>query len=233
MRGKIIVIEGTDCSGKETQTRNLLKKLNDNNILTSYFSYPNYDSPTGKIVGGPYLGKAEICKGWFLEKAVNVDPYVSSLFFAADRRYNYKEILKFIDDGVNVIIDRYVYSNMAHQAGKFELVDERIKLYDFLDKLEFDLLELPKPDLLIFLHMPTEYATILKKNRLFLDEHEEDENYLKKAEMVYKEIAGRYNFKTIECVRNKEIRSIESINAELLEYVLLEVACDGTNCTSG
>ena len=120
MRGKLIVIEGTDCSGKETQTNLVLKKLRENNILIQKFSYPNYNSPTGKIVGGPYLGKKEISVSYFDEGASHVEPKVASLYYAADRKYNIDKITFLLENGMNVIIDRYVYSNMAHQGGKIE-----------------------------------------------------------------------------------------------------------------
>ena len=89
---KLIVIEGTDCSGKETQSNKLIENLRRDNIKVCKYSFPNYTSPTGKIVGGPYLGKSYICDGWFPEKAPNVDAKVSSLYFAADRKYNIKQI---------------------------------------------------------------------------------------------------------------------------------------------
>ena len=78
MKGKLIVIEGTDCSGKETQSNLLIEKLKKENIRIEKFSFPNYNSPTGKIIGGPYLGKSYICEGWFEEGAPNVDPKVSA-----------------------------------------------------------------------------------------------------------------------------------------------------------
>ena len=93
MRGKLIVIEGTDCSGKETQTNLLLKKLNSEGIKVEKFSFPNYQSPTGKIIGGPYLGKEYICDCWFSEGATKVDPKVASLYYAADRKYNIHKII--------------------------------------------------------------------------------------------------------------------------------------------
>ena len=108
MRGKIIVIEGTDCSGKETQSKKIIEKFNN----CKYFSFPKYDSPTGKIIGGPYLGKSYICDGWFPEGADAVDPKVSSLYYAADRKYNINIINEILDKGYNVVLDRYVYSNM-------------------------------------------------------------------------------------------------------------------------
>ena len=90
--GKFIVIEGTDCSGKETQSKLLVEKLNSMGKKAVRITFPNYSSPTGKIVGGPYLGKEEISPCWFPEGAVNVDPMVTSLYYAADRKYNEKEI---------------------------------------------------------------------------------------------------------------------------------------------
>ena len=67
MRGKLIVVEGTDCSGKETQTNLLLERLREKGLKVKKYSFPNYNSATGKIVGGPYLGKSYICNGWFPE----------------------------------------------------------------------------------------------------------------------------------------------------------------------
>ena len=134
MKGKLIVIEGTDCSGKETQTKLLVEKLEKLNKKCVRFSFPNYDSPTGKIVGGPYLGKSYICKGWFNEGAINVDPKVSSLYYAADRKYNIGKIEEMLNQGINVILDRYIYSNLAHQGGKIKDNEERIKMYKWLEK---------------------------------------------------------------------------------------------------
>lgn len=218
--GKLIVIEGTDCSGKETQTKLLIEKLNNLGIKCSRFSFPNYDSPTGKIVGGPYLGKEYICDCWFEEGAVNVDPVVSSLYYAADRKYNIKKIKELLDQGENVVLDRYVYSNLAHQGGKIKNTQERFKMYKWVDKLEFDLLELPKADIKVFLHMPYNVSLILKENRKEkLDQHELSKEHLIMAEKSYLEITSIYDFKTIECSLNDSPRLIEDINLELFDYV--------------
>lgn len=220
MRGKLIVIEGTDCSGKETQATRLLERLLGENVRISRYSFPNYDSPTGKIVGGPYLGKSYICDSWFKEGAPNVPPKVASLYFAADRKYNIDEINEQLDKGVNIILDRYIYSNMAHQAGKISNKSERNKMYKWLEKLEFGLLELPHADIRIFLHMPYEAALALKTNRPeALDEHERSKDHLVKAEAAYLELASKYSFYTIECVRDDKIRSVDDISEELFQYV--------------
>ena len=221
MRGKLIVIEGTDCSGKETQSNKLLDRLKENNYKIEKFYFPKYDSPTGKIVGGPYLGKSYICDGWFSEGASNVDPKVASLYYAADRKYNIDEIKAALDNGINVILDRYTYSNMAHQGGKILNANERLEMYNFIEKLEFDLLKLPQADIGIFLHMPYEWSNKLKEGRLEKgDQHEQDENHLRNAEKAYIEISEKYGFKKIECVSNDTIKSIDEINNEIYNYVI-------------
>ena len=209
MKGKLIVIEGTDCSGKETQTKMLVDRLHQQNIECERFSFPNYDSPTGKIVGGPYLGKSYISDCWFDEGAVNVSPKVAALYYAADRLYNIDKINKLLEDKVNVILDRYVYSNMAHQGGKIKDAEKRMEMYKWLKSLEFDLLQLPEADIRVFLHMPYEVACKLKKDRGEApDQHESSPEHLKLAEKSYKEIANIYDFRTIECSHLNEPRKI-------------------------
>jgi len=222
MRGRLIVVEGTDCSGKETQTRLIEEKLKANGRNVKRYSFPMYDTPTGKIVGGPYLGKSYICDGWFNEGAPNVNYKVASLYYAADRLYNIGKITCDLENGIDIILDRYIYSNMAHQGGKITDKDERYKMYKWLEELEFNLLSLPHPDIKIFLHMPTDYSHILKKSREkdeIMDQHEADENHLKNAENAYLEISELYGFKKVECVKNNEIRTIEDINNEVFEDI--------------
>ena len=230
MRGKLIVIEGTDCSGKETQSKLIIERLKKDNIPCEFFSFPNYDSPTGKIIGGPYLGKEYICrewfddKGWFKETAPLVDPKVSSLYFAADRKYNINIINSLLDKGINVILDRYFYSNMAHQGGKISNREERIKMYKWIEKLEIDLLELPLADIKIFLHVPYFISLELKQNRLeTLDENESNKDHLINAEKAYLEIAEIYNFENIRCYKENKILSIEEINDKIYEYLKEEI----------
>ena len=220
MKGKLIVIEGTDCSGNETHTKMLVERLEKLNIKCERLSFPMYDTPTGKIVGGPYLGKDYICDGWFEEGAVNVNPKVSSLYYAADRKYNVGKIEELLNKGINVILDRYTYSNLAHQGGKLEKKQERLEMYNWLDKLEFELLELPKADIKVFLHMPYVVSCILKKDRVEkADQHEASKEHLLLAESAYIEIAEIYNFKTIECNIGDSPKKIEDINNELYDYV--------------
>lgn len=221
MRGKLIIIEGTDCSGKETQSNRLLKYLQDKNIKAFKSSFPMYNTPTGKIIGGPYLGKEKISNGWFEEGASNVEPKVASLYFAADRRYNINLINEKLNSGVHVILDRYVYSNMAHQGGKIKDASERLAMYNWLDTLEFKLLELPVPDIALFLHMPYLKSIELKKDRNeAADQHEMDDDHLQNAEIAYLELANNYHWKIIECVDNGKIRAVDDINQEINRYIL-------------
>ena len=229
MRGKLIVIEGTDCSGKETQTKLLVEKLDKLNIKCVRLSFPMYDTPTGKIVGGPYLGKEYICDGWFDEGAVNVDSKVAALYYAADRKYNAGKIEELIDSGINVILDRYTYSNLAHQGGKIKNKKERLEMYNWLNELEFNLLGLPQADIKVFLHMPYEVSCILKKDRKEgADQHEASKEHLLMAENAYKEIADIYNFKTIECNIEKNPKKIEDIHNELYDYVYESLSKENT-----
>lgn len=218
-KGKVIVIEGTDCSGKETQSKLLEEKLKKSGKKCKRFSFPMYDTPTGKIVGGSYLGKPEIFESFFKEGAVNVDSHVASLYYAADRKYNIPEIEKYIDKGYYVILDRYTSSNQAHQGSKILDADDRFNMYQWIDKLEYWLLKLPKPDITIFLHVPFDKTIELRKNREFIDEHEKSEEHLKNAEKAYIELSELYNWNRIECIKNDKLRSIEDISEEILKII--------------
>lgn len=219
MQGKIIVIEGTDCSGKETQSKLLEKRLNSIGKKCVRFDFPNYKSPTGRIIGGAYLGRPEIGPSFFKEGAVNVDPHVVCLYYAADRKYEMPEIEKYLNDDYYVILDRYTTSNLAHQGSKIHDKDERFNMYQWIDKLEYWLLGLPKPDKTIFLHVPLENTLELRKNRKSIDEHEKSPEYLKRAEESYLELSELYNWDKIECIRNNKLRSVEDINDEIMKII--------------
>lgn len=219
-KGKLIVIEGTDSSGKQTQSKLLVKKLNAMGIKSVCLSFPMYDTPTGKIVGGPVLGRKENGECFFEEGPVSLDPKVFCLYLAADRKYNYPKIEHYLEQGYYVVLDRYVSSNMAHQGAKIEDPDERFQLFKWIDKLEYWLLELPKPDVTIFLHVPFSISKELRKNEEFLDENEKDDNHLISAEKTYIELAGLYNWNRIDCANENHLRSIEDINQDILNIVL-------------
>lgn len=223
MIGKIIVIEGTDCSGKETQTRLLVDKLTNDGLKVKRLSFPMYDTPTGKIIGACLLGKPQMCKellkdehSFFPEGGGNIDALAVCDLYAADRRYNLPKILKYLNDGYIVIIDRYVTSNMAHRGGLIKNKKERIKMYEKIELKEYIINELPKPDKTILLYLPYEYACELKKNREELpDDVENNTEYLKNSEKTYLELSKLYHYDVINCVGNNQIRSVEDINDEV------------------
>lgn len=215
---RIIVIEGTDCSGKKTQTKLLINHLLKDGIPVHPFSFPNYDSPTGKIIGGAYLGKKEYGTCVFKEGACQVDSKVASLYYAADRKYNLPILLKLLEQG-NLILDRYVESNMAYQGAKIKDKTKRLELYDWLANLEYNLLKLPKPDITIFLYVPYEFIKKLRENRLELDQHEINDDYLKQSENAYLELSKLHHYYIVHCVKNGILRSKEDIHQEIYEYI--------------
>lgn len=215
---KIITIEGTDCSGKQTQSDLLLERLKKDGYKLFKTSFPQYETPTGRIIGECLLGKGRE-HSYFPENITTVNPKVVGLYYAADRLYNIDKINEALKDS-NVILDRYVDSNLAHQGGKIKDKEKREEIYKFFEALEHEFLKLPKPDIKILLFMPHEYSLILRKNRSeALDEVERNEEHLKSSEIAYLEIAQRHNYKIINCVENGNIRTIEDINNELYNYV--------------
>ena len=223
MNNKIILIEGTDCTGKQTQAELLLKRLLQDNIMVHKAGFPMYDTPTGKIIAGPYLGKEKFGESYFLEGATNVNCKVAGLFYAADRYYNIDKLNNYLKSG-HLILDRYVESNMAHQACKEPDKNKRYNLYKWFEKLEYGLLKLPKPDIKILLYLPRKLALSLKNNRTEkADSHERDENYLIMAEKSYLELAKLKKFKIINCVSNNKIKSINEISDEIYNYVIMKL----------
>lgn len=228
MQGRLIVIEGTDCSGKETQSKLLVEKLEKENVKVARISFPMYDTPSGQIVGACLLGKPQMCEellqinhGFFPEGGGNVDSLTALSYYAADRRYNLPTINKYLNEGYTLIIDRYVSSNMAHRGGMLETEEERLKMYKKIDLLEYEIMELPRPDKIILLYLPFEYASILKaKRKEAPDEAESNDEYLKRGEKAYLELAKLYNYEIIDCVRNKEIKTIEEISDEVHSLVM-------------
>jgi dTMP kinase len=220
MRGKLIPIEGTDASGKNTQARLLYERLLRKSVPVTRSTFPRYDTPTGKIIGGPLLGKPEICKSYFPEGAVNVPAKVASAFYVADRHYNLDSINKALDLG-HLILDRYVGSNMGHQGGKIRDPDERLKFYRWIERLEYEMFELPRPDLTIFLYMPYKKGIELKSRmNCAKDEVECDPDHLKNSEEAYLQLADLYNWKRIDCVRNGNLRTPEDIHEEVYKLAL-------------
>jgi dTMP kinase len=214
--GKLIVIEGTDSSGKETQTEKLYQRLKAEGMDVKKISFPNYDSPASEPVK-MYLA------GEFGEKADEVNPYPISTMYAVDRYASFKKDWEKFYRGNGVIItDRYTTSNMVHQASKFENQDEKIKYLEWLEELEYEKMEIPRPDLVIFLNMPVETAQHLMANRKnkitgneIKDIHEKDIEYLRKSHKNACDIAKVYHWEEIECVKDEKLKKIDEISEEI------------------
>ncbi len=217
--GKLIVIEGTDSSGKETQTKKLYERLLSEGKNVRKISFPNYDSPACEPVKMYLAGK-------FGDNASKVNPYPISTMYAIDRYASYKmDWGNFLQNGGIIITDRYTTSNMVHQASKIEDKEEKEKYLQWLEDLEYNKMELPKPDMVIFLNMPTDMAAKLmaeRKNKITgesqKDIHEKNKEYLKKSYDNACEIAKKYNWQEIKCV-DKELKSIEDIGEEIYNLV--------------
>ena len=218
--GKLIVIEGTDSSGKETQTKKLFEKLEEKDLKVKKISFPNYDSPACEPVK-MYLA------GAFGEDAMKVNPYPVSTMYAIDRYASFKtDWEKFYNEDGIIVTDRYVTSNMVHQASKIRDLDEKKKYLNWLEDLEYEKMGIPCPDLVIFLNMPTEMAVRLmaeRKNKITGEEkkdiHERDKEYLKESHANACKIANIYNWKEIKCNDGERIKTIEEIGEEVFSLV--------------
>ncbi|MEG0515542.1 MAG: deoxynucleoside kinase, partial [Cetobacterium sp.] len=216
----LIVIEGTDSSGKETQTAMLFEKLSKEIKKIRKISFPNYNSPACAPVK-MYLA------GEFGTDAEKVNPYPASTMYAIDRYASYKtDWGNFYKDGGIIITDRYTTSNMVHQASKIDNSKEKEIYLSWLEDLEYNKMEIPRPDLVIFLNMPTETAQKLmaeRKNKITgedkKDIHEKNVEYLKKSHKNACEISKKYSWKEIECVENNRLKTIEEISNEVFELV--------------
>lgn len=207
MKGKLIVIEGTENSGKETQANLLVERLNAAGIKSCKMRFPMYDTPTGDIIHDHVLNKNDEP---YFEDIEN--PKAVSLYYAADRCNNISKITDLLDEGVNVILDRYVESNIAYQASRFDNISDKINMLLWIEQLEFNLLELPRPDKVIFMYLPYQY-------RFLIGDNTNSERY-KNIEEVYHLMAERYGFEIINLVKNEQLKSIEEINEEILDSVM-------------
>lgn len=220
-KGKFIVIEGTDGSGKTVQSQRLIKRLKKNNFSIKSLDFPRYQEPSSYFVKQYLNGNYGSWK--------EVSGYRASLFYALDRFAASDEIKKWKEKGEIIISNRYVVSNLAHQGLKIRNKSERKNFYQWVENLEYHVLSLPRPDLNIFLHVPAEIAFDLvgeKKKREYLgnkkrDIHERDINYLKKAEKIFCEVVDLFpkRFKKVECVKKGKILSMDEIEEKVWQIV--------------
>ena len=215
--GKLIVIEGTDGSGKSTQFRLLTEAVEKQGLEFRKLVFPQYAEESSALIR-MYLG------GEFGSKPSDVNAYAASAFYAVDRYASYKKVWgDWYENGGLVLSDRYTTSNAVHQASK-EPKERRGEFLRWLYEFEYDKLGLPKPDLTIYLDVPTAYTEQLMRSReaatgTHADIHEQDLAYLATCREMGREAAAYYGWTVIDCVRDGKMRTIEDIHEEIIRHV--------------
>ena len=215
--GKLIVIEGTDGTGKSTQFAMLTRRLKEEGTTFRRIQFPQYLEPSSALIR-MYLN------GEFGENPNDVNAYAASTFYAVDRYASYQRVWKqdYLDGGV-ILSDRYTTANAVHQGGKLEGA-AREEFFSWLYDLEFNRMGLPRPDLVLCLDMPIEVSEALMRKResdtgTKADIHERDDAYLHKCREVARQAAAYFGWTTVSCVRDGNLRTIEDIHEELYTYV--------------
>ena len=215
--GKLIVLEGTDGSGKSTQFKLLTQRLEQSGTPFRHAVFPRYSQPSSALIR-MYLG------GEFGTNPSDVSSYAASAFYAVDRYASYKQDWgQWYQEGGLVLCDRYTTSNAVHQASK-EPPEKREAFLHWLYEFEYDHLELPKPDLIIYLDVPTDFTRELMRGReaqlgTHADIHEKDMQYLLTCRNAGRDAAAYYGWTVIDCVKDGVMRSIEDIHEEIYFHV--------------
>ena len=215
--GKLIVIEGTDGSGKSTQFRLMSQRLEQEKVSFRHIVFPRYSEESSALIR-MYLG------GTFGAKPSDVNAYAASSFYAVDRYASYKmDWGQWYEDGGLVISDRYTTSNAVHQASK-EPEEKQQEFLHWLYDFEYDKLKLPRPDLTIYLDVPTDFTEKMLRSReastnTTADIHEQDTSYLATCRETGRKAAAYYGWTVIRCVKDGAMRSIEDIHEEIYALV--------------
>lgn len=218
MKGKLIIIEAGDGSGKATQTRELYARLQREGHKVRQVEFPDYEAD-GSMLVRMYL------RGDFGSRPEDVNAYAASTFFAADRFASYRTKWQAgYEKGEIILADRYTTSNMVHQAVKLTDPEKRRAFLDWLWDFEFVRLGLPVPDCVVFLDMDPEVADRLLRERAAgsgqaMDIHERDAGYLHRCHEAYLELAGQYGWEKVNCSRDGEPRSVGAIHEDVYGIV--------------
>ena len=215
--GKLIVIEGTDGSGKSTQFRLLTERIASEGYDFQKLVFPQYKEESSALIR-MYLG------GEFGARPTDVNAYAASAFYAVDRYASYKKVWgQWYEQGGLVLSDRYTTSNAVHQASK-EPLDKQGEFLKWLYEFEYDKLGLPRPDLVIYLDVPTDFTEKMMRSReaatnTSADIHEQDLQYLRTCRRTGRAAAAFYGWTVIDCVRDGTMRSIADIHEEIYRHV--------------
>ncbi len=217
MSGKLIVFEGTDGSGKATQAKLLCERLERAGTAFREIDFPRYGQPSAVMV-------EEYLRGNLGKRPGDVNAYAASMFYAMDRYASYKQDWGgFYEAGGLVIADRYTTSNAVHQASKLAAGERRAYL-DWLFDLEYRLLGLPAPNLVMYLDMPTEVAERMMRKReaasgARADIHERDAAYLRQCRENALDVARLCGWQVLSCARDGAPRGVEEIHGEVWKQV--------------
>ncbi len=217
LKAPLIVIEGLDGSGKATQTALLTQYIKEKNISVRQISFPDYNNPSSSLVK-MYLG------GELGDNPNDINPYAAASFYAVDRYASYQQFWKKdMQSGTVIVADRYATSNAIYQLAKLEKQDYD-KFLLWIEDYEYRLLQLPKPDLVIYLDMPVEVSQKLLEKRYDGDEskkdlHESHDEFLKQCRQSALYSAKKYHWQIIDCVENDMPRTIEAIHQDIVNYV--------------
>lgn len=215
-QGKFIVIDGADGAGKATQSALLIEKLKKFRIITSYFDFPRYDKFFGKNVAAFLRGEYGSLE--------SVSPYLASLPYALDRMAAGEAIRRALEAGSTVIANRYVSSNMAHQAAKFTNKKESEEFIEWLINLEYKELRIPREDIVVYLYLPESISSKLvsnKTDRSHLkgkkkDIHENSGTYQKSVINTYLDLAKKNDWIVIDCIKKGKLMSTPEINGMIV-----------------
>ena len=217
MDKKLIVIEGLDGCGKQTQVSMLVKELEEKNKKVKYITFPDYRQPSSALIK-MYLNSE------FGSNPNDVNAYAASSFYAVDRYASYKKFWgKNYMDGEIIICDRYTTSNTFYQMCKLpknEWDSYLTWLYDY----EYNKLKLPKPNKIIYLNMPIETSQTLMKKRYSGDEskkdlHESNIDFLKICQTAAEYVIEKDGWIKIDCVENAKVKSKEQIHGEIISFL--------------
>lgn len=221
-KGKLIVVEGTDGSGKSTQFRLLCDRLEEQGAPFQKLVFPQYQEPSSALLR-MYLA------GEFGSRPSDVNPYAASTFYAVDRYASWRKVWgEDYERGGLILSDRYTTSNAVHQGGKLS-PEEQPDFFDWLFDFEYNKLGLPAPDLVIYLDMPTYQSLKLLRARETAthtkgDIHEVDPDYLALCRETALRAAGHYGWQVISCIDDRDqVRSLDDIHQDIWRLVLKSV----------
>ncbi len=216
-KGKFIVIEGIDGSGKGEQFKLLLSRLKREGFKVATFDFPQYGKPSAFFVERYLNGRYGTLK--------EVGSYKASVFYALDRFDVAPRIQQWLGESRVVVSNRYVPSNMGHQGAKLKSAAERKKYLRWVYEFEYGIMGIPKPDISVVLHVPAHVAYGLigkKRSRKYLmgkqrDIHEGSIEHLERAEQTYLEMAKMFpkDFVVVECTKDKKLLTIEEIHEKV------------------